>query len=79
MFYSVTDKKVDHMGQIDELTLLNDFCSLLHSRFCLVFAWEERCGTFVLCELNKDKITLILGTGVFFCVSMRDRDLIKST
>ena len=54
------------MGQIDELTLLNDFCSLPHSRFCLVFAWEERCGTFVLCEVNKEKITLILGTGVFF-------------
>ena len=56
------------MGQIDELTLLNYFCStsLPRSRFCLVFAWEERCGTFVLCELNKEKITLILGTGVFF-------------
>ena len=65
---SVTEKKkVDHMSQIDdELTLHKDFCSLPRSRFCLVFAWEERCVTLALCEINKEKITLILGTGVFF-------------
>ena len=54
------------MGQIDELTLLNDFCSLPRSRFCLVFAWEERYVTFALCEINIEKITSCLGTGAFF-------------
>ena len=32
---SVTDKKVDHMGQIDELTLLYDFCSLGARGLCI--------------------------------------------
>ena len=61
---SVTEKKkVRHMGR--QLTLFNDFCSSPRSRFYLVFAMEERCVTFALCEINKEKITLILGTRVF--------------
>ena len=66
------------MGQIDELTLLNDFCSLPRSRFCLVFAWEERYVTFAFCEINIEKNHLMFGNGGLFCLTMRDRDLIKS-
>ena len=35
--------------------------------------------TFALCEINKEKNHLNFGNRGLFCMSMRDRDLIKST
>ena len=35
--------------------------------------------TFALCEINKETIHLNFGNRGLFCMSIRDRDLIKST
>ena len=77
---SVNEKKVDHMGQIDdELTLLKDFCSPPTQPFlpclCLGEALRDIC---VVCNKQR-KDHLNFGNRGLFCMSMRDRNLIKGT